>query len=671
MRLHGIEEVPHLEQRIEHRPVAAEAVEDNPPGTETLDVSLEVGEVAIDLHLLRRLVQDLDHAAVDLSCEVDINRGPVANHLPRRLIERHHQAAFTAARTLGQELQPHDSLADARDARDQRRAANEVSTVQERVEPVDSGGDTAGEVSGASLCPPRRVHGLRSAVDLQTAPVDDAEGVHAHHVLLAARFHDLEGPDHGAPHGFPAQADDRVRDEVFGRRPHAGSVRGRLESEDGGHALAVKPLDEHVEQLAPLAVAVASHARQAVDEDASGIHPGRLGQQKAIGLLNLFLEDVPRGGDDLQSALRFQLSEVPAEQRRVTHQLLRGHLERGDDSRLAEFPRAPIDEFQAERGLSRARCPRDDDHVASWYPPVEDTVESFDPRPDELGSRHKPALSFRGRRLHFTTARGRRREAPSGPCLRPCLLHFDATAVTYPPIRDYAVIGDGRTAALIARNGSIDWLCLPDLDSPSVFAAVLDAERGGRFSLGPAVTHEIRRRYLPGTNVLETTFTTAEGVARVVDAMNLPDAALCPARELARRVEGVAGRVPMRWRVEPRFDYARGTTRVEPRRPFPIATARGHAVAVCAWDAGTPECGDDAITGRFEVREGGRALRRSGSCRSRDIATPVPCGSAMALPGSSSSTPSATSSTPRASTSSAVTSSTMTRVASWPSSPIT
>ena len=73
----------------------------------------------------------------------------------------------------------------------------------------------------------------------------------------------------------------------------------------------------------------------------------------------------------------------------------------------------------------------------------------------------------------------------------------------YAPIRDYAVIGDGRTVALVARDGGVDWLCLPDLDSPSVFAAVLDAERGGRFSLQPAVTHKTRRRHLPGTNVLE------------------------------------------------------------------------------------------------------------------------------------------------------------------------
>ena len=177
----------------------------------------------------------------------------------------------------------------------------------------------------------------------------------------------------------------------------------------------------------------------------------------------------------------------------------------------------------------------------------------------------------------------------------------------YPPLREYAAIGDGRTVALVARDGAIDWLCLPNLDSASVFAAILDAERGGHFTLRPREPYEARRRYLADTNVLETTFTTSTGVVRVTDTMTLPGVALGPARELVRRVEAVSGHAPMTWRVEPRFGYGAAPTRFECRRPYPVATSGSDALAVCTWDVGSVRCERMGMEADFDLREGGHA----------------------------------------------------------------
>ncbi len=178
----------------------------------------------------------------------------------------------------------------------------------------------------------------------------------------------------------------------------------------------------------------------------------------------------------------------------------------------------------------------------------------------------------------------------------------------YVPIGDYAAIGDGRTVALIARDGSVDWLCLPDLDSPSVFAAVLDSDHGGRFALRPEGPAQTQRRYLPDTNVLETIFTTSDGVVRVTDAMALPDSDLGPTRELIRRVDGITGRVPMCWRLTPAFAYGAAATRLERRGAIPVAVYGRDALAVCSWEAGEPQIDAEAIFGRFETRESSSAL---------------------------------------------------------------
>jgi GH15 family glucan-1,4-alpha-glucosidase len=112
-----------------------------------------------------------------------------------------------------------------------------------------------------------------------------------------------------------------------------------------------------------------------------------------------------------------------------------------------------------------------------------------------------------------------------------------------PDIGAYAIIGDCRTAALVSSAGSIDWLCLPYFSGPSVFAALLDRERGGRFSITPAGEFTASRRYLQGTAVLVTTFETVSGSARLIDLMPVVETAgtLRPMREVLRIVEGVEG----------------------------------------------------------------------------------------------------------------------------------
>jgi GH15 family glucan-1,4-alpha-glucosidase len=125
-------------------------------------------------------------------------------------------------------------------------------------------------------------------------------------------------------------------------------------------------------------------------------------------------------------------------------------------------------------------------------------------------------------------------------------------------IGDYAIIGDCRSAALISREGSLDWLCLPHFSSPSIFGALLDQERGGRFLITPVASALTSRRYLPGTNVLETTFRTADGVVRLTDVMTIPcGPTLQPMREVLRLVEGLEGAVPVRVDIELRPDYGR------------------------------------------------------------------------------------------------------------------
>jgi GH15 family glucan-1,4-alpha-glucosidase len=119
-------------------------------------------------------------------------------------------------------------------------------------------------------------------------------------------------------------------------------------------------------------------------------------------------------------------------------------------------------------------------------------------------------------------------------------------------IEDYALIGNNATAALVGRNGSIDWLCFPRFDSPACFAALLGSPDNGHWSIAPKATHpKITRRYREGTLVLETEFSTAEGTVVLIDCMDRRDGH----QDVIRLVRGIRGHVPMQMELTLRFDY--------------------------------------------------------------------------------------------------------------------
>jgi GH15 family glucan-1,4-alpha-glucosidase len=120
-------------------------------------------------------------------------------------------------------------------------------------------------------------------------------------------------------------------------------------------------------------------------------------------------------------------------------------------------------------------------------------------------------------------------------------------------IEDYALIGDTETAALVGKNGSIDWLCAPRFDSSAFFAALLGTEANGDWQIAAAGgAHRVERRYRPGTLVLETDFETDDGLVRLVDCMPPGEY-----NNVVRIVEGLRGREAMQMQVRPRFDYGR------------------------------------------------------------------------------------------------------------------
>ncbi len=135
--------------------------------------------------------------------------------------------------------------------------------------------------------------------------------------------------------------------------------------------------------------------------------------------------------------------------------------------------------------------------------------------------------------------------------------------MSFQPIENYGVIGNMRSIAVVGMDGSIDFLCYPDFDSPTVFAALLDDEKGGRFQIQPQLTNmRVRQLYLPDTNILLTRFLAEEGVAELMDYMPIEKDGEQP-NEIVRTVSVIRGNVHFKMCCRPRFNYATSTHRAE------------------------------------------------------------------------------------------------------------
>ncbi|HMM40933.1 MAG TPA: glycoside hydrolase family 15 protein [Thermomicrobiales bacterium] len=187
----------------------------------------------------------------------------------------------------------------------------------------------------------------------------------------------------------------------------------------------------------------------------------------------------------------------------------------------------------------------------------------------------------------------------------------DKAPTGYTPVGAYAMIGNGRSAALISRDGAIDWLCWPRFDSPSIFAAILDARHGGAFRVRPASDAEVERRYMPETAIVETTYRTAGGACVVRDLMPVVGEEdkrrlLVPEHEILREVEGLSGEVEVEVEYAPRPGFGRDAPRLADRGAFGLWCEAGGALYLRSNIALTISADGRSATGRATVAAGQR-----------------------------------------------------------------
>src|SRR5439155_12662127 len=144
----------------------------------------------------------------------------------------------------------------------------------------------------------------------------------------------------------------------------------------------------------------------------------------------------------------------------------------------------------------------------------------------------------------------------------------------YQAIENYGVIGDLNTVALVGTDGSIDFMCFPEFDSPTIFAALLDYKKGGSFKLAPVMDGASQKQlYLPESNILVSRFLSSDGVAEISDFMPITN--LGHAHAIIRRAKTIRGDIRFRMICDPRFDYGRAKHRVQKKKHEAIFISEG------------------------------------------------------------------------------------------------
>lgn len=174
----------------------------------------------------------------------------------------------------------------------------------------------------------------------------------------------------------------------------------------------------------------------------------------------------------------------------------------------------------------------------------------------------------------------------------------------YKPIENYGIIGDLHTVALVGMDGSIDFMCFPNFDSPTIFAALLDYKKGGRFQLAPRLKGARQKQlYFPDSNILLSRFLSDEGIGEVSDFMPIME--LGHAHDLVRRAKCIRGDIPFQMVCDPRFDYGRAGHRVEKKRNEVLFISRGEDKTVLRFRSEVPlRVENGAATAEFTLHSG-------------------------------------------------------------------